>query len=312
MPLQRSLPAIALLLLFLPDSRGALGETLHLKNGNVIQAPILAQRANVVIVDLGFTVISVPADEVERIVSDAPSGAEPAAAPDLYNVDSNRAVMTVKENIDRCAEAVVEVRVPTALGSGIVIHPSGYVVTNDHVVAGEHKITITVFRRTETELERVQFHKVRIVATHPDADVALLKIEEDGLNLATAPIGDSDALREGQTVFAIGSPLGFDRTVSEGIVSLKNRPTEGRLYIQTTTQINPGNSGGPLFNLQGQVIGVTNMKLSGLGVEGMGFAIPASTLVDFLKNRDAFAFDPRNPNAGFRYMDPPRSGSATN
>ena len=90
------------------------------------------------------------------------------------------------------------------------------------------------------------------------------------------------------------------------IVSSRNRLVDGLLYIQTTTQINPGNSGGPLFNLRGEVVGVNNMKAMAVGVEGLNFAIPATVLKNFLSNRDAFAFDPRSPNAGFRYNPPPR------
>jgi serine protease Do len=79
------------------------------------------------------------------------------------------------------------------------------------------------------------------------------------------------------------------------------------LFIQTTAQINPGNSGGPLFNLRGEVVGVNDMKAMGVGVEGLGFTIPATGLKNFLRNRDAYAFDPRNPNAGYRYLEPPRA-----
>ena len=80
----------------------------------------------------------------------------------------------------------------------------------------------------------------------------------------------------------------------------------GRLYLQTTTQINPGNSGGPLFNMRGEVIGVNNMKIAAIGAEGLGFAISLNVLKSFLDNRDAYAFDPRNPNTGFRYLKPPQ------
>jgi serine protease Do len=106
-------------------------------------------------------------------------------------------------------------------------------------------------------------------------------------------------------VFAVGSPLGLDRSVSRGIVSLTNRVIGGRVLVQTTAEINPGNSGGPLFNLSGEVVGINDLKLMGIGLEGLSFAIPVSVLRDFLNNRNAFAFDPRNPNAGFRYSQPP-------
>ena len=105
-------------------------------------------------------------------------------------------------------------------------------------------------------------------------------------------------------MFAIGNPLGLERSVSQGIIGTKNRNFRGQVYIQTTAEINPGNSGGPLFNAKGEVIGVTNMKL--LFAEGLGFAIPTPYLKLFLDNHEAFAFDRNNPNSGFRYLDPPR------
>jgi serine protease Do len=85
----------------------------------------------------------------------------------------------------------------------------------------------------------------------------------------------------------------------------------GNIHIQTTTEINPGNSGCPLFNLRGEVVGITNLKQTGIGLEGLNFAIPVSVLKEFMKNRNAFAFDPRNPNAGFRYNHPPALTAAT-
>ena len=99
--------------------------------------------------------------------------------------------------------------------------------------------------------------------------------------------------------------MGLERSVSQGIISTKNRNFEGVVYIQTTAEINPGNSGGPLFNSRGEVIGVTNMKL--LGAEGLGFAIPIAYVKHFLRNRDAFAFDQNNPNTGYRYLEAPRA-----
>jgi serine protease Do len=117
------------------------------------------------------------------------------------------------------------------------------------------------------------------------------------------PLAGEDSMSVGDRVFAIGSPLGLERTVTEGIVSTKTRVIQGSLYLQTTAQINPGNSGGPLFNLYGEVIGVTNMKIT-IG-EGLGFAIPADALIYFLDHRDAFAYDNENPNNAYRYLPPP-------
>lgn len=282
--------------------------TVQLKSGASIEADVIAERADRVIVDLGFTVVSVPRDEIESLTSkEAVSVDAVPENADLYRVAANLPVLSVKENVDRVGEAVVLVRTPVGIGSGFFIHPSGYVVTNEHVIAGEYNITVTQFRRGSTELEKVQYNKVRIVALDSRLDLALLKIEDAGPMLfPTVPLGDGGSLNDGQTVFAIGSPLGLDRTVSQGIVSSRTRPFDGQLYIQTTTQINPGNSGGPLFNLRGEVVGVNNMKAMQVGIEGLNFAIPTPVLKNFLRNRDAFAFDPRNPNAGYRYLEPPQ------
>lgn len=301
---------VAMVAVVAPITTGA--ETIHLHGGAEVRGEILLRKADTLVVDLGFRVIEIPIIEVESIVADG--AAEPVAAEsaDLFRDEPGRAELSVKENIDRCGEAVVQVRTPTGLGSGFVIHPTGYVVTNQHVISGEHQISITLFRQGEHELEQVHFKKVRIVALDSWTDLALLKIEDGGdRDFTTVPLGAFDELRQGQPVFAVGSPLGLDRSVSEGIISLTNRFIEGRLLIQTTTEVNPGNSGGPLFNLRGEVIGVNDLKLIGLGVDGLSFAIQVSTLKDFLRNRDAFAFDPRHPNAGFRYLSPPRHSTSS-
>jgi serine protease Do len=136
------------------------------------------------------------------------------------------------------------------------------------------------------------------------ADLTLLKVEDkDAPKFKKVLLGDSEQLGQGDRVFAIGSPLGLERTVTEGIVSTTTRQVGGDLYLQTTAQINPGNSGGPLFNLRGEVIGVTNMKLT-FG-EGLGFAIPGEVLRYFLRHRDAYAYDNDNPSNPFRYLEPP-------
>jgi len=105
-------------------------------------------------------------------------------------------------------------------------------------------------------------------------------------------------------VFAIGNPLGLERTLTQGVVSTRNRGFDGLSYIQTDTPINPGNSGGPLFNDKGEVIGITNMIIG--GGQSLGFAIPARYMKDFIRNREAFAYDSFNPNSGRNYHDPPR------
>lgn len=297
-------------------SAAAAPSIIDLKSGAQLRAEVLAERPDRLVLDLGFTVLSVPRDEIDRVTAADATGESPSeaagAAGQLFRTVLNPTLLPVQANVERVGGAVVLIQSPTGLGSGFIIDPAGYVVTNHHVIAGETALTVTRFVRDGAGLERVRHEKIRIVASDPMVDLALLRIEdiEEGERFPTVPLGDSIGLGEGQGVFAIGSPLGLDRTVSQGIVSSKNRLVDGLLYIQTTTQINPGNSGGPLFNLRGEVVGVNNMKAMAVGVEGLNFAIPAAVLKNFLRNRDAFAFDPRNPNAGFRYNSPPRPVSA--
>jgi len=283
----------------------------RLGEGRAIRGKVLKETAESYFVDVGFTVLELPKKAVLSREDDtkksagAAKGEAARVSGALYST-IRREEMTVKANVARTGGAVVMVQTPSALGSGFIITPDGYVVTNDHVVQGETRITVMIFRKGKDKtLEKRKISKVKIVAISAFVDLALLKME--GVeNLPIAYLGDSNTLRQGQPVFAIGNPRGLDRSVSEGIISTTNRPYgEGRLYIQTTTQINHGNSGGPLFNLKGEVVGVTNMKFEGGGAEGLGFAIPISDVKWFLKNRDAFVYDKDNPNSGYRYLPPP-------
>src|SRR5207237_1827376 len=136
------------------------------------------------------------------------------------------------------------------------------------------------------------------------ADLALLRVQDkDAPKFVPVNLGSSDALAVGEGVFAIGSPLGLERTVTQGIVSTKTRQFQGELYLQTTAQINPGNSGGPLFNMGGEVVGITNMKIT-FG-EGLGFAIPIEGVKYFLDHSDAYAYSNDNPSNPYRYLEPP-------
>jgi serine protease Do len=163
---------------------------------------------------------------------------------------------------------------------------------------------VEVYHQKDGQLDRESYKKVRIIALNKFADLALLRVEDkDAPKFRFVPLGSADGLSVGERVFAIGSPLGLERTVTEGIVSTKAREVGGLLYLQTTAQINPGNSGGPLFNLSGEVMGVTNMKVT--AGEGLGFAIPVETVRYFLDHRDAFAYSNENPSNPYRYLEPP-------
>jgi len=164
-----------------------------------------------------------------------------------------------------------------SLGSGFVIDSDGYILTNNHVVADADQILVLLSDRREL--------KARLVGSDPRSDIALLKV--DAHNLPVVKIGDSDKLKAGQWVMAIGSPFGFDHSVSAGIVSAlgRNLPSESYVpFIQTDVAINPGNSGGPLFNLDGEVVGINSQIYSRTGgFMGLSFAIPIDVAMDVVK-----------------------------
>ena len=284
--------------------------SIQLQNGGSVSGELLKKNAEYLFVDLGFEILKVPQRNCLQVtkVTKGASDPEITQGKNLYRQNPNSSLQSLGSLVDRLGEAVVMIRTPIGLGSGFIIHPDGYIVTNDHVVAGERIISITQFRKGENELIKENYDNVRIVATGGNIDLALLKIEGQpkGKIFPSVPLGSSGELSQGERVFAIGSPLGLERSVSEGIVRLRNRIIQARLHIQTTAEISPGNSGGPLFNYRGQVVGVNNMKVVSTGAEGLGFSIPVRQLKTFLENRDAFAFDPRNPNAGYRYTVPPK------
>src|ERR1700757_2473045 len=158
------------------------------------------------------------------------------------------------------------------MGSGVVISPDGYIVTNNHVVDGAVDIRVTTSNR--------RVLKAKLIGTDPLTDLAVLKV--NATDLASAPWDDSKEVRPGQTVLAFGNPYGFRFTVTRGIVSALNRanpdptnPSKPGEFIQTDAAINPGNSGGPLVNARGEVIGINTFLISPSGTfSGMGFAIP--------------------------------------
>jgi serine protease Do len=164
------------------------------------------------------------------------------------------------------------------LGSGFIISDDGYILTNAHVVADFDDVNV---RLADSKRE----FKAKVVGLDKRSDVALLKV--DAQNLPTAKLGDSRKLEAGDWVAAIGSPFGFDNTITAGIVSAKGRSLPDEMYvpfIQTDVAVNPGNSGGPLLNLDGEVIGVNSLIYSGTGgYMGVSFAIPIEVALDVSK-----------------------------
>lgn len=163
------------------------------------------------------------------------------------------------------------------MGSGFIISPDGYIVTNHHVVANADRVTVRLNDKREFE--------AKLVGSDKQTDLALLKIE--ARDLPTVKLGNSDALKVGQWVVAIGAPFGLERTATQGIVSALSRSLPGDQYvpfIQTDVAVNPGNSGGPLFDLAGEVVGINSQIYSRTGgYMGLSFAIPINTALNIVE-----------------------------
>jgi serine protease Do len=294
-------------------------ETIQLKGKAVIVGQIIAEKRDQVVVDVGYTVLAVPRSEITKISkNDFVATAQPLTAKgsdeEKSFLESKSGFYTapnkpgpasnVRDLVKQLGEAVVQVRTPSGLGSGFIINEDGFLITNFHVIEGETQLSVEVYLQRNDQLEPRTYKQVRIVAINKFEDMALLKIEDkDAPKFKYVTLGSSDAAAVGERVFAVGSPLGLERTVTEGILSTKTRQLQGELYLQTTAQINPGNSGGPLFNMSGEVVGITNMKIT-FG-EGLGFAIPMEAVKFFLDHRDAFAYSNDNPSNPYHYLEPP-------
>lgn len=290
-------------------------DVIQLRDQYAITGKILADKPEAVVVDIGYTALTIPRAQIVRITGDKEPRQKPTESKSVESEQKGQLYFTaktppaersVREWAKDLGEAVVQVRTPGGLGSGFILSDEGYLITNFHVIEGETQISVEVYHQSARgQLERKPYKRVRIVAINKFQDLALLRIEDEGApRFKRVLIGSADALSQGERVFAIGSPLGFERTVTEGIVSTKSREVSGNLYLQTTAQINPGNSGGPLFNLRGEVVGVTNMKIT--FNEGLGFAIPSELVRYFLEHRDAYAYDNDNPSNAYRYLEPPQ------
>lgn len=162
-------------------------------------------------------------------------------------------------------------------GSGFIIDKNGYVMTNEHVVRGASEIIVTT-------RDGKKFGG-KVVGADPDLDIAIVKIDTQGAELSTLPLGDSSGIRPGEWVIAIGNPYGFSNSVSAGIISATGRALNDlgkKNLIQIDAAINPGNSGGPLLNLKGEVIGVNVAIVA--GAQGIGFAVPVNAAKDVVQS----------------------------
>lgn len=210
-----------------------------------------------------------------QMLSTAAGSSEPGTLtiPEIAQLASPAVVEITTETVK--TDMVMRQYISEGAGSGVIISSDGYIVTNNHVIDRASRISVTTNDGRNFE--------AKVVGRDPQTDLAVLKVEAKGLRPAV--FGDSDKLVVGELAVAIGNPLGeLGGTVTEGIISALNRDIiiDGQTMnlLQTSAAINPGNSGGGLFNSRGELIGIVTAKSSGLGIEGIGFAIPANTVHD--------------------------------
>lgn len=228
----------------------------------------------------GVTTITEAASPVAGAPVSAPSGKALTPAQ-VYARDKNSVAFITAGGTERSDSPFGGGQQGTATGSGFVISEDGYVVTNDHVVDGATSVRVKVGDRPAKS--------AKVIGTDPSTDLALLKLDTDGDDLAPLRFGDSDEVEVGDPTYAIGNPFGLSRTLTTGVVSALQRAIEApdgftiSDVIQTDAALNPGNSGGPLLDTAGRVIGVNSQIQTGTGSAtsgnvGIGFAIPSNTV----------------------------------
>ncbi len=286
------------------------GDVIHLHGGAEIHGGIVKRSATYLWIDIGDSILTIHTSEIETIDQEV-------STTDIHSVDTSKLFRTSAKLSERSAESqaklvgasVVKVSTPSASGSGVLLNEDGYAVTNAHVIQGETDIRVTVWiPQPDRTLKRTTIEDIVIIAVNNHLDLALLHLQHpDEIHFEYSLLEMEESIQVGQSVFAIGNPMGLERTMSKGVISTKQRSFDGLTYIQTDAAINPGNSGGPLFNKKGEVIGITNMGIT--AAESLNFAIPTRYVKDFIRNREAFAYDAKNPNAGHMYHAPPPRGA---
>jgi serine protease Do len=279
-------------------------EVLDLGNGCKLQGRVLRATEQAILLDVGFDVLKVPNAAILRRETSEGERTGGVVRQQLW-ARAELPELSVAEGSKLMGEAVVKIEAAGGQGSGFITHEDGWLVTNFHVVEREVEVDVVIYPVTQGGFEPRTVRRCKVAAINPSMDLALVKMEPPkDLQLKTIYLGDSDQMNVGDTVYAIGAPIGLDRTVSSGIISVTNRVFEGRCHFQITTPINPGNSGGPLFNLRGEVVGVNSAGY--MGLQGLNFAIPSKYVIDFLNNRDAFALDTTRSENGVHYLPAPR------
>ena len=230
----------------------------------------------------------------------------------VTNASAASSATTTSDIVKKTADSVVEIAtegittgsfarqyVTKGAGSGVIISSDGYIVTNHHVIDGANTIKVTLRDGTSN-------YDATLIGSDEDNDIALLKIDAEGLTPAT--FGDSSSLAVGDYVVAIGNPLGtLGGTVTDGIISALAREVtiedKSMTLLQTNAQISPGNSGGGLFNAKGELIGIVNAKDSATEVEGIAFAIPVNNVIDIIKDLQNYGYVTGKIDMGMEFVD---------
>ncbi len=282
------------------------GDVILLNSGAAIHGTVLKRDENRIWLDVGPTVLSFSVDDIDEVQLETAEVAEAVETDALFHTARNLPQLSPREQAKRVGPSIIKIATPAGLGSGVIIDEAGHAITNAHVIQGETSLRATVwFPQADGTLKRTVIEDVVIVAVNSHLDLALIAIPPvAGVSgFSHALLERQESIEVGQTVFAIGNPLGLERSLSQGVISTTQRNFDGLTYIQTDAAVNPGNSGGPLFNTRGEVVGITNMGIA-FG-EGLNFAIPTRYVKDFLRNREAFAYAKDNPNSGHSYHAAP-------
>jgi len=282
----------------------ARADVLILDGGAIVRGDVLKETSETVFVDLGYTVLEVPADAIlDRQRAGRPGEAAPGGglvtrgAPELA---------PGADPLARAGPAVALVSRPGRRGGGFVIRQDGYLVAPSRLVEGELEVTVSLLQDGEEGLRRRTFTDVEVVARNPRVDLALLRVDPERLAddpLVALPLAEDGAVAEGDPVIGLHAPLGAAPRASRGVLVDVEREQDGLLYLQSTIELDEVDSGTPLLDARGAVVGMQSWGQ--VTAKGQSLAIPAARIAHFVENRDAFVVDEDRPSSGYRYLPPP-------
>ena len=279
--------------------------TVTLVGGAKVTASLLRESDEGIVLDLGYEVLNIPQKKILDIDRNSTGSKVQSQSDRGIFTTAKLEAADLPVLVQKFGDAVVMVKNATGRGSGFIISRQGHLITNYHVVEGHTKLLVTMFRKTDTGYEKHELKKVKILALQPLRDLALLQLDPSeipGDMPQPVVINDRDDLHVGDLIFAIGNPLGLERSVTQGIVSSTTRTIGHLRLIQTDAASNPGNSGGPLFNARGEIVGV--VCAGATSFDGLAFGIPGSDLVDFLLHRETYLYDSAQPQICVTYLAP--------